>query len=159
MTTVLPATGLYFEDFAVGHQVGTPARRVTAEDVAAFAALTGDHNPLHRDARTARAGGFPGVIAHGLLGAAIAVGLIEQTGVHDGTTLAMLELTQWAFRRPVLVGQAVRARMTVAATYPSTRDPSRGVVLRHLVLLDDDDGGVLQEGFITLLVRTRPHSD
>lgn len=150
-------TGLCLEDFAAAPRIDSRARTVTAAEVAAFAALTGDHNPLHTNDALARAGGYPGVIAHGLLGLGLAVGLIEETGVHDGTTLAMLEIQHWTFRRPVLVGQEVRARMTVTGTYPSTRDRRRGILVRHLALLDAG-GEVLQEGSITLLVRTR-HSD
>jgi acyl dehydratase len=152
----MTGTGRYLEDFAAAQPIDSRSRRVTAEDVGAFAALTGDHNPLHTDEALARAGGFPGVIAHGLLGQALAVGLIEETGVHDGTTLAMLEINDWMFRRPVLVGQVVRARMTVTATRPSARDPGRGVLIRHLALLDEE-GEILQDGLITLLVRTRRH--
>jgi acyl dehydratase len=148
------ASGLCLEDFASAPSIDSRTRTVTAADVTAFAALTGDHNPLHTDEDVARAAGFPGVIVHGMLGLALAVGLIEETGVHDGTTLAMLEVQHWAFRRPVLTGRQVHARMTVTGTYPSTRDRRRGVLVRHLALLGDDQE-VLQEGSITLLVRTR----
>jgi acyl dehydratase len=148
------ATGLLLEDFATAPRIDSRARTVTAADVADFAALTGDHNPLHTDDEAARAAGFPGVVVHGFLGLALAVGLIEETGVHDGTTLAMLEVQHWTFRRPVLAGRQVHARMTVTGLYPSIRDRRRGVLVRHLALLGEDDE-VLQEGSITLLVRTR----
>lgn len=146
--------GRWFEDFAVADEVRTPVRTVTAADVAAFAGLTGDHNPLHVDPEFAAAGPYGRPVAHGLLGLAVAVGLVEQTRVHEGTTLAMLELLSWSFRRPLPVGGQVSAVMTVAGTYPSTRDPGRGVLVRHVALLSGT-GEVLQEGVMTLLVRRR----
>ena len=43
---------------------------VTREQIAAYAAASGDHNPIHLDDEAARAVGLPGVIAHGMLGMA-----------------------------------------------------------------------------------------
>jgi len=40
---------------------------VTREMLAAFAAASGDENPLHLDPQVARAGGHEDVIAHGML--------------------------------------------------------------------------------------------
>jgi acyl dehydratase len=39
----------------------------TSEQIAAYAAASGDHNPIHVDDDFARSVGLPGVIAHGLL--------------------------------------------------------------------------------------------
>ncbi len=40
---------------------------ISAEDMDAFAALSGDHNPLHRDSAFARAKGFDGPVVYGAL--------------------------------------------------------------------------------------------
>jgi acyl dehydratase len=54
-----------------------PARTVTLTraDLAAYAAASGDANPIHADDEAARAVGLPGVVAHGMLtlGRAMAV--------------------------------------------------------------------------------------
>ena len=39
----------------------------TAEQIAAYAGASGDHNPIHVDEDFARSVGLPGVIAHGML--------------------------------------------------------------------------------------------
>lgn len=39
----------------------------TTEQIAAYAAASGDHNPIHVDDEFARSVGLPGVIAHGML--------------------------------------------------------------------------------------------
>ncbi|HUY90554.1 MAG TPA: SDR family NAD(P)-dependent oxidoreductase [Pirellulales bacterium] len=50
-----------YEDFAVGEYVHF-TRRFSYDDFAAFAALSGDRNPLHHDADYARRSGFAGPI-------------------------------------------------------------------------------------------------
>jgi acyl dehydratase len=55
---------------------------VRAIDLALYAAASGDHNPLHLDADTARAAGFERPIVHGMLAMAYAGRLLTQ---HFGT--------------------------------------------------------------------------
>ncbi len=43
---------------------------VTREQLALYADASGDHNPIHLDAKFAKEAGFPSVIAHGMLSAA-----------------------------------------------------------------------------------------
>lgn len=54
------------EDLSVGHAAFEVSRRVTREDVKAYADASGDQNPLHQDDEVARAAGFPGIVAHGM---------------------------------------------------------------------------------------------
>ncbi len=39
---------------------------ITRADLVAYAAASGDHNPIHQDEDVARSVGLPGVIAHGM---------------------------------------------------------------------------------------------
>ncbi|MCC2112640.1 MAG: MaoC family dehydratase N-terminal domain-containing protein [Hyphomicrobiales bacterium] len=48
---------------------------ITHDQLARFAAASGDHNPIHLDEDAAKAGGLPGIIAHGMLNMA-ALGLV-----------------------------------------------------------------------------------
>ncbi|MEO5852685.1 MAG: MaoC/PaaZ C-terminal domain-containing protein [Nocardioides sp.] len=45
---------------------------VTRADLVAYAAASGDHNPIHQDEEVARSVGLPGVIAHGMYTMALA---------------------------------------------------------------------------------------
>ena len=45
---------------------------VTRADLVAYAAASGDHNPIHQDDDVARSVGLPGVIAHGMYTLALA---------------------------------------------------------------------------------------
>ncbi len=50
---------------------------VTRADLVAYAAASGDHNPIHQDEEVARSVGLPGVIAHGMYTMALAARAIE----------------------------------------------------------------------------------
>ena len=52
--------------------------RVTREDLVAYAAASGDHNPIHQDEEVARSVGLPGVIAHGMYTLALAARYLEE---------------------------------------------------------------------------------
>ena len=83
-------------------------RTILAPDVAAYAALLGDCNPLHLDAAFAAGTPFKRPIAHGMLSA----GLIPT--IFGATIPAAVYVSQTlSFRRPVYVGDAVTARVTV----------------------------------------------
>jgi acyl dehydratase len=80
---------------------------VTPHDLDAFAALSGDVNPLHVDTEFARLRGFPDRVAHGfLLGAKISafVGTVM-----PGRDCLLLE-TQLAWPSPCFAGDTVRLR-------------------------------------------------
>jgi acyl dehydratase len=52
--------------------------RVTREDLVAYAAASGDQNPIHQDEEVARSVGLPGVIAHGMYTLALAARYVEE---------------------------------------------------------------------------------
>lgn len=52
--------------------------RVNREDLVAYAAASGDHNPIHQDDEVARSVGLPGVIAHGMYTMALAARYVEE---------------------------------------------------------------------------------
>ena len=57
---------------AQGDQLPAHTYRVTRDDLARYAAASGDHNPIHQDEEVARSVGLPGVIAHGMYTMALA---------------------------------------------------------------------------------------
>ena len=56
-----------FEDIEVGHAIALAKPAMSRVQLALYAAAGADHNPIHQDEEAARAGGLPGVIAHGML--------------------------------------------------------------------------------------------
>lgn len=143
--------GLYYEEWEEGRDFASPARRVTASEVRAFAELSGDRNPLHLDAEAARRAGFESPVAHGVLGLAIATGLASQLGLTRGTLVALVGMT-WRFRAPILDGDEVTLHLRVASRR-ATSHPGRGLVTLA-VELRNQDGVVVQEGeWVELLLK------
>jgi acyl dehydratase len=118
-------------------------------------AITGDRGAVHRDPEVAAAAGFAGVVTNGPLGIGLVFGQLYDLGIVEPTAIATLDL-EWSFRRPLLVGTSVRARILVTRCRRSTSRQA-GLVGRHVTLVDDD-GRVLQEGTSTMLVQARHES-
>ena len=81
--------GLWFEEFEPGQVYRSAERSCTQADVEAFAALTGDRNPIHLDQAFAARSPFRGRIAHGLLIEALASGLAWEMGIFRQTIVAL----------------------------------------------------------------------
>ena len=141
-----------FEDLVVGDEWESPRRTVTETDVVRFAGLSGDFNPLHTDHSATESNPFGRPVAHGLLGLAIASGLMSQAPRVD--TLAFLAILEWTFHRPILFGDTIHALSQVAELRPHASG-RRGVVTWHRRIINQS-GRVVQEGRTQTLVRGRP---
>lgn len=119
--------GLYFEDFEIGKTYLTPRRTVTSTDIVNFACLSGDFNAPHVDWEFCRQQPYGEPIAHGPLVLAIAGGLTCQSGINDGTIVAMLGVTDWRIHAPVKHGDTLEVAMTPTAKRRAARG-DRGIV-------------------------------
>lgn len=144
--------GLFFEDFSVGDAFTAPGRTVTDAEIALFAGLSGDFNPLHTDEEFAKTTPFGRRVAHGALGLSLAIGLASRLGLFDGTGLAFLGV-EWSFRRPIFVGDTVHVRFTVREKR-AAKKPGGGILVLATELVNQR-GEIVQEGNRTYLVRTR----
>jgi len=140
-----------FDDLMVGDEWESPRRTVTETDVVIFAGLSGDFNPLHVDHSSATNNPFGRPVAHGLLGLAIATGLISQAPRVD--TLALLAILEWKFLRPIVFGDTIYALSKVESLQPHA-NRRRGVVTWHRRILNQD-GHLVQDGRTQTLVRAR----
>ncbi|MBI3298560.1 MAG: MaoC family dehydratase N-terminal domain-containing protein [Elusimicrobia bacterium] len=106
-----------FQDIAVGErrELSVP---VGPEVLDAFAAATGDVNPLHMDAGFARGKGFEGRVAHGLLIASYFSTLV-------GTMLpgrdCLLQSVRFDFKKPVLAGETLTFSVEVVQKVDAVR--------------------------------------
>ena len=142
---------LYFDDLEVGREWESPGRTITEADVACFAGLSGDFNPIHVDHHFARRMPYRRPIAHGLLVLSVGSGLSAYSP--PVRTLAFLALREWHFRGPVYFGDTVRVRSKVLAKQARARG-RRGTVLWQRQVLNQD-GKVVQEGLTETLVEGR----
>jgi 3-hydroxybutyryl-CoA dehydratase len=103
--------GLFLEELSVG-QSAQLVRTVGEADIVAFAAVTGDTNPVHLDADYAATTSFGQRIAHGMLSAGYISAVLGTTLPGPGAVYLSQTLT---FKRPVRIGDEVTARATVRA--------------------------------------------
>ncbi len=90
---------------------------VTRADLVAYAAASGDHNPIHQDEDVARSVGLPGVIAHGMYTLALVGRAVAEWT--DGAEVVDLGAK---FTSPVVVPAEGGAEVRVAGTVKSVAD-------------------------------------
>ena len=146
--------GRYWDEFAEGEAFATAGRTVTEAAVDLFAGLSGDFNPLHTDEEAARQGPMKGRIAHGILVLAIATGQVNQLGVFEGTTLALLGMDKVRWTAPVRFGDTIHTELTVREKKESSK-PDRGVLVMDVAVKNQRGESVCQAEWTTLMARKR----
>lgn len=101
----------------VGH-TDRLSRTITAEDVAAFARLSGDYNALHLDEEFAARTEFAQRVVHGFLSASLLSTLVGMKVPGEGALYLSQSIE---FTRPVYIGDTVEARATIEKIDVETR--------------------------------------
>lgn len=101
--------GYYLEDLTIGME-SSYQKTITETDIDAFAALTGDTNPVHLDSEYAATTPFKARIAHGMLSAGL-ISTVLGTQL-PGPGCIYLE-QQIKFKAPVFIGDTLVATVTV----------------------------------------------
>ena len=141
----------WFEDLKPGDWYETGHLVVTEAHIVAFAGLSGDFFDIHMDDEFARAQGFPGRIAHGLLGLALTDGLKNRASVR---IMAIASLGwNWRFKGPIFAGDRIGVKVAVKEARLSSK--GQGILTLHLEVTQQQ-GQVVQQGETALLVRLRP---
>lgn len=103
--------GLFLEDLEVG-QSAMFGRTVTDADIAAFAGVSGDTNPIHLHDGFARTTRFGKRIAHGMLSGSFISTVIGTKLPGPGAVYVSQTM---AFMAPVMIGDTITAVATVTA--------------------------------------------
>ena len=106
------------ESLEVGHKV-TFTKTVTEDDVAGFARVTGDDQPLHLDEGFAARTRFKKRIAHGMLSAGFISAALGTRLAPDSVVIYLSQ--QLRFRMPVNIGDTITADAEVTAFDPEKR--------------------------------------
>jgi len=141
-----------YGDVRRGDWVETGGVQVTADLIDRFADLTGDRFAIHMSDQAARDLGFTSRVAHGLLVLALVDGLKNQCPAQFDAVASLG--WEWDFLRPVVVGDTLRATLTVKGRR-KTGKPTRGI-LRLEVVVIRGAGEVVQSGRNLLMVRREP---
>ena len=145
---------LYLEDLPVGTVLTSSARTISAQDIADYCELSGDHNPLHKDDEWVRANTpFTQRIAHGLL----VLGASSGTPCPEMDALLIVAYLSESrnFKAPTYPGDAIVTEWAVIENRPSNSKPEQGLV-KLAVTCTKQDGTVVQAGEDLLLVARRP---
>jgi acyl dehydratase len=93
-----------FDSLAVGDRFSTGGRTVTEADVVSFACLTGDRHPQHTDRAWAASSVFGERVAHGMLVASFALGMLP---FEPERVVALRRVRDAVFKRPVCLGDTI----------------------------------------------------
>ncbi len=107
----MTAEGLFVEDLTLG-MAASLSKTITTEVIEAFAAVSGDTNPVHLDEAFASTTRFGGRIAHGMMTGALISAVIGTKLPGTGSIYMSQSLK---FRAPVKVNDTVEATVTVSA--------------------------------------------
>ena len=126
---IAPAVSKFadFDDINVGFSTSV-RHEITSDAVDAFAALSGDVNPIHMDGDYARGLGFPGRVAHGVLIAAYLSSLFGMNFPGPGCFWAKQSF-EW--RLPVVIGDVIEILATVKHKSAGTRTLLMSVEARN----------------------------
>lgn len=139
-----------YDDLRIGDYFDTGGITVTEAHVVAFAGVSGDHFDVHVDDEFAQAHGFPGRIAHGLLGLSMTDGLKNRSPVKIAGIASLG--WNWAFRGAILIDDRIKARVTVKEMR-GTKRKDRGIVTLFFDVTNQR-GETVQDGE-TLLLTSR----
>ena len=130
------------DEIQVG-QVAEMAKTVTEADIALFAGVTGDFNPVHVDAVAAAQSRFGERIAHGMLSAGFISAVIAMRLPGPGSIYLSQSLR---FTKPVRIGDTVTTRVEVVEVVAPKRR------LRLATVCRNQNGETVVEGEAVVLV-------
>ena len=106
--------GYYFEDLEIGMS-STYVRTITEDDIALFATISGDNNPVHLNHEFASATMFKGCVAHGMLSAGFISTILGTKLPGPGCIYLSQNLN---FKAPVRANDTVTAEVTITKLVP-----------------------------------------
>lgn len=132
----------YFEELQVGDQIITPSRKITSEDIDAFANLSGDHFYAHKVDTDFSGTMFERQVAHGYFVMSLSAGLFVD-GSDLGPVLLNYGIDELRFTKPVYPGAEIHIRFTCKEKLPQDakdeNDIPKGIV-KWLVEMIDETG-------------------
>jgi oxepin-CoA hydrolase/3-oxo-5,6-dehydrosuberyl-CoA semialdehyde dehydrogenase len=145
----------YYEELLVGDQVITAKRKITSEDIDAFAGLSGDHFYAHKKDTDFTGTMFEQQVAHGYFILSAAAGLFVD-GSELGPVLLNYGIDELRFTKPVYPGAELTVRFTCKEKIPQDlkdeNDIPKGIVKWLVEMLDETGEHV---GIATILTMVK----
>ena len=147
----------YHEELQVGDQIITEKRKITTEDIDAFARLSGDHFYAHKKETNFTGTMFEQQVAHGYFVLSLSAGLFVD-GSELGPVLLNYGIDELRFTKPVYPGAELHIRFTCKEKIPQDKrqetDISKGIV-KWLVEILDEIGEHVGVATILTMVKRR----
>jgi 3-hydroxybutyryl-CoA dehydratase len=144
----------YLDDFKPGEIFRSDPQTLTEKHYSLFAQMTGDAHPIHYGGDYARASGWSGPVAHGLLLLGMcALGAAPISHELVDSMVAMLG-NDARYRRPAFVGDTVSPEFRVLSVEP--KDDRRGILRLAFSLYNQRRELVLEGTHILMLKRRAP---
>ena len=118
---------LFWEDFSTGQVAVYGPRRITAEEIKAFA-IQFDPLPMHIDEEAARSTMLGGLCASGWHSCAILSRMVVDGFLADSSSMGGRGCDEVKWLAPVRPDDELSVRAHVLATHASARKPDRGFV-------------------------------
>ena len=145
---------LFYEDIEIGAVYRSGGRTVTDADNTFFCMMSGDWNPIHANEAYAKRTRFRGRVVAGIFGLTLILGAMNQWGIFEESAVAMLNIREWSFRKPILIGTTITVEMHITGKRLTSAGRS-GIVERRFDLVDEA-GELLQSGFSDMMIALRP---
>jgi acyl dehydratase len=127
---------LYFEDFQPGAVNEYGPRRVSREEIIAFAAEF-DPQPMHLDEEAARASMLGGLAASGWHTCCMMMRMVADGFVLNSASMGAPGIDEVRWLAPLRPGRQIRVRATVLDTRVSSSRPNMGLVKMLFEVIDD----------------------
>jgi oxepin-CoA hydrolase / 3-oxo-5,6-dehydrosuberyl-CoA semialdehyde dehydrogenase len=141
----------YFEELKIGDQLISKKRLITAEDIDAFATLSGDHFYAHKKETDFNGTMFTEQVAHGYFITSAAAGLFVDS-FEKNPVLLNYGIDEMRFVKPVYVGNSIYIRFTCKektaqelkevnpdVPFVHGQDIPKGIVKWYVEIFDDAD--------------------
>lgn len=147
---------LYYEDVRIGTVYRSGGRTVSEADNTMFCMMSGDWNPIHANEAYARQSRFGRRIVAGFFGMTLILGAINQWGIFEESAIAMLNVREWNFHKPILIGTTITVEMHILGKRVTSKGTS-GIIERRFDLVDEN-GEILQSGYSDMMIALRPQA-
>lgn len=137
-----PVSKLHWEDFVAGRVTEYGPRRVTREEIVAFAAEF-DPQPFHLDEDAARASMFGGLAASGWHTCCILMRMSADGFINDSVSMGAPGVDEVRWHEPVRPDDELTLRATILETRASKSRPEMGFVRFLLELVNAADAKVM----------------
>ena len=145
----------YYEELQVGDQLITAKRKITSDDIDAFAELSGDHFYAHKKDTDFTGTMFEQQVAHGYFIMSLAAGLFVDS-YEKNPVLLNYGIDELRFTKPVYPGAELTVRFTCKEKIPQDpkdeNDIPKGIVKWLVEMLDETGEHV---GIATILTMVK----